>query len=290
MHAAQHLIVRVLHGQVDVFHELRLARDRLDELVTEIRRIAVERADPVHALDRAERAQELRELRLAVEVAPVLRRVLRDEDDLLHAARGEVHHLIADILDGAAAVGAADVGDGAEGAAVVAALGDLHIGGVGGRRRDARRVLVIEQLVLACDDDAVSLERLLDGLHDAVPRACADDGIRLRHIIEELLPVALAEATCDDEAAAAAGLLVFRHVEDGRDRLLLGGLDERACIDDEDIRLRRLRRELDAVLPEDAEHHFRIDEILGTAKTDKTCFHNLSSIFLRAQACRVSAT
>ncbi len=273
--------MRVLHGEVNVFHEFRLRGDRLDELVAEVRWIAVERADPLHAVHGAERAQELCELRLAVEIAPVLRRVLRDEDDLADALRGEMRDLIADILDGAAAVGAADVGDRAEGAAVVAALGDLHVGRIGGRRRNARRVLVVEQLVLAREHDAVPLERLLDGLHDAVPRTCADDGVRLRHVVEELLSVALAEAARDDEAAAAAGLLVVRHVEDRRDRLLLRGLNERARIDDEDIRLRRVRRELDAVLPQDAEHHFRIDEILGTTKTDKTCFHNLSSTNIR---------
>ena len=76
-----------------------------------------------------------------------------------------------------------------------------------------------------------------------------------------------------DQAAAAAALLVLGHVEDGRDRLLLGRLDEGAGVDDQDIGLGRIGRELDAVLLEDAEHDLCVNEILGTAKTDETSFH-----------------
>ena len=83
----------------------------------------------------------------------------------------------------------------------------------------------------------------------------------------------MSEAACDDQAAAAAALLVLGHVEDGRDRLLLGRLDEGAGVDDQDIGLGRIGRELDAVLLEDAEHDLCVNEILGTAKTDETSFH-----------------
>ena len=182
-HAAQHGVVRMLQRQVDVLADLRLARNRLDELVAEVLRVAVERADPLELRHLDDLAQELRKLRRTVEVAAVLRRVLGDQDDFAHAVLRQVAHLVADVLDAAAAVVAADVRDGAEGAAVVAALCDLDISRVRRRRRDARRVLVVKRLVLAGDDDAVPLERLLDGLHDAAPGARADDGIRLRYLV-----------------------------------------------------------------------------------------------------------
>ena len=127
VHAAQHGIMRVLQRQVDVLADLRLAGDRLDELVAEVLRVAVERAHPLELRHLDDLAQELCKLRLAVEVAAVLRRVLGDQHDFAHAVLRQVADLIADVLDAAAAVVAADVRDGAEGAAVVAALRNLDV-------------------------------------------------------------------------------------------------------------------------------------------------------------------
>ena len=190
--------------------------------------------------------------------------------------RGEVLDLVADVLDPATAVVAADVRDGTERTTVIAALGNLDVGRVARRRLDSRRIFIVECLILARDDDALSLQRGLDGLHDAAPGARPHNSIGLGNIVEQFLSVALAEATRNDQAAAAAALLILGHVEHRCDGLFLGRLDKGARVDDEDIRLCRLVRDLDAVLLQDAQHDFRIDEILGTAKTDKTCFHSSS--------------
>ena len=67
---------------------------------------------------------------LAVEVRAVGGQVLRDQVDLDGAARDEIAHLAHDRLGGARALRAAQLRDDAERARAIAALGDLHVGGV----------------------------------------------------------------------------------------------------------------------------------------------------------------
>ena len=77
------------------------------------------------------------------EVLAVARGVLRHQAELLDAGRFELARLLHQALDGAAAEAAAPERDRAEGARVVAALGDLEVGVA--RRREPARVGVIEQ-------------------------------------------------------------------------------------------------------------------------------------------------
>ena len=272
-HTAQHRIVRMLKRQIDVFAQLRLPCNRVDKLVSKIFWIAVERANPPYWLDFAQFLQELHETRLAIEVTPILRRILRNEYNFLDPVRRELLYLIADILDRAAAVITANIGNRAESTAVVATLGDFHIGRIARRGADTRRLLIIERLILARDNHALAFQRSLYCLHNAAPRARTYDGISLGDIIEQFLLVTLTETARDNQTAAAPGLLVLGHIEHRRDGLLLGRLDKGTRIDDKDISLCWLVRNLDTMLLQNSQHNFRIDEILGTTKTDKTCFH-----------------
>ncbi len=74
-------------------------------------------------------------------------------------------------------------------------------------------------------------------VEDGFELAGADDGVDLGDVLADLVAVALDEAAGDDEllGAAAVGLLVLDHLEDGVDGLLLGGVDEAAGVDDEDL-------------------------------------------------------
>ena len=74
---------------------------------------------------------------------------------------------------------------------------------------------------------------------------------------------------------ARPGLLVLRHLQDGVDGFLLGGIDEAARIDDDDVGVGRVRRQLVARGGQLAHHDFGIDEVLGTAETDKSNFQNV---------------
>ena len=77
-------------------------------------------------------------------VDAVKRRVLRDEQDLFHAAGRERTRLADDRIGWAAPVVAAQRRDDAEGALVIASLGDLHVGVVFGGCEKTRRVGVVD--------------------------------------------------------------------------------------------------------------------------------------------------
>ncbi len=70
-HAAEHGIGHVLEGDVHVPADLFLLFEHPDERFAPGLRVGVVDAHPLHPVDRAERAEELGEPRLAVEIAPV---------------------------------------------------------------------------------------------------------------------------------------------------------------------------------------------------------------------------
>ena len=88
----------------------------------------------------------------------------------------------------------------------------------------------------------------------------------------DLVAVALDQASGDDQLLGAADLLVLGHFENGVDGFLFCGIDEAAGVDDEDVGLIRMRRQLMPVRGELPHHDFAVHEILGTAQTDKADF------------------
>ena len=112
---------------------------RVEDRVGERRRVGVHHADPAQAVDPPEPAQQVGEPVAHPVVEAVARRVLRHQHHLAHAPGREPLRLGHDVLDAAAAVPPAQRRDDAEGAGVVAALADLHVGEPRRRREDARR-------------------------------------------------------------------------------------------------------------------------------------------------------
>src|SRR5262249_43564111 len=76
-----------------------------------------------------------------------------------------------------------------------------------------------------------------NGADDLRDLARTEDHVDLRNFLLQLVAIALRQATGDDEAPALTVLLVLRHLENRVDRFLLGRIDERAGIDDEDVGL-----------------------------------------------------
>ncbi len=109
------------------------------------------------------------------------------------------------------------------------------------------------------------------GGQDAFELAGADDGVDLGDVFADLVAVALDEAAGDDDALgfAAVGLLVLDHLEDGVDGLLLGGVDEGAGVDDDDLGVGGVGGELCAVVVEEAHHDLGVDEVFGAAEGDE---------------------
>ena len=81
--------------------------------------------------------------------------------------------------------------------------------------------------------------------------------------------------TAGDHQALARAFLhapLFVGIEDGLDGFLLGGIDERAGVDDEYVGVVGICREPEAFFLEAAEHDFGIHKIFGAAEADHSDF------------------
>src|SRR5262252_4806466 len=90
------------------------------------------------------------------------------------------------------------------------------------------------------NDGARRRRRTADGPDDVRYFASSEDGVDFRNFLAELVAVALRKTAGHDETLTVALCLVPRHVEDRVNRFLLGGVDESASIDDDDVRTRRI--------------------------------------------------
>ncbi len=106
--------------------------------------VGVEEAQPAQAFDAGERVEQRGKAVFEAEVFAVAGGVLADEGDFLDAAGDELLGFGDDGLEAAGAEFAAQVGDDAEGAGVVAALGDFDVGRGFGRGQEARGGFVVE--------------------------------------------------------------------------------------------------------------------------------------------------
>jgi len=106
---------------------------------------------------------------------------------------------------------------------------------------------------------------------DGFELAGADYGVYFGDVLLDFVAVALDEAAGDDDATrfAAVLLLVLDHLEDGVDGLLLGGVDEAAGVDDDDLGVFGARGELGSVVVEETHHDLGVDEVFGAAERDE---------------------
>jgi hypothetical protein len=125
-HRAQDAVVAVLHRHVEIRHHARALPLR-DQALGDVRGMEIHGPDPGHR-GVGERQQQVADVAVAGEVPPVGQRVLRDQDGLLEATAGQPLDLGHHVVQPAAAMTAAELGDRTERAAHVAALGDLHVG------------------------------------------------------------------------------------------------------------------------------------------------------------------
>jgi hypothetical protein len=199
-----------------------------------------------------------------------------------------------------AAVVAAQRRDDAEGALVVAPFGDLDVGVVPRRRQKPRRLRVVDvgwqvpgfgTRDSGLDRFAVRTQKRNrpspgprvpspqprapgpDCIHDLRHFTGPQHRVNLRNLRHQLATVTLSHATGDDEPLALAGLLQLGHLEDGVNRFLLGLVDERAGIDDEDVGILRIAGQLMARLLGEPEHDLGVDEVLRAAEGDHSNLH-----------------
>ena len=107
--------------------------------------------------------------------------------------------------------------------------------------------------------------RQAGGFENRLQFAGADHGVHFGNALPDFVAVALHQAAGDDELFGRAGGLVARHLENGVDRLLLGGVDEAAGVDDEDFGLFGMGGQARAGAVEQAHHDLGVDEVFGAA-------------------------
>lgn len=102
--------------------------------------------------------------------------------------------------------------------------------------------------------------------------ARAYDGIDLRNIFADLLSEALDQASGDDEFFRLAGSFMTGHFEDGINRFLLGAVDKRAGVDDDDIGVLGAAGEFSSRASQQTHHDFAIDQVFGATQADEAHF------------------
>ena len=110
------------------------------------------------------------------------------------------------------------------------------------------------------------------GGEDLLQLAGADHGVNFRNVLLDFVAIALDQASGDDQLLRFAGDLVLRHFEDRVHRLLLGGVDERAGVDHDDVGVFGAGGDLGAALREQAHHDFAVHQVLGTTEADEANF------------------
>ena len=131
--------------------------------------------------------------------------------------------------------------------------------------------------VVAYYDRLLAPERALQGRRHLVVAARADDGVHLRQLGDDLVPVELREAAGDDELFEPSRLFEPGRFEDGVYGLLLCVLYEGAGVYDDGLGLGLVVRELIARVRELFEHLLRGDPVLRAAEGDHAYLHSSNS-------------
>mmetsp|Transcript_21549 Transcript_21549/g.51418 ORF Transcript_21549/g.51418 Transcript_21549/m.51418 type:complete len:364 (+) Transcript_21549:465-1556(+) len=195
VHREQHEVVDVLERHVDVLADLGVGGDLIDERLGEVGRVRVQNAYPAEALDGAEVPQQLGEAVPLPRVHPILVCVLGDEVQFLRAGVDQALRLPQDVGVALGAEAAAESGDRAEGARVVAALRDTQVRGVARGQAEAVK-LRPEGHRRSAHLDSRAL-RILGGINSGVKAKRAPDGRRKPCVLLEANnQVCLRELVC----------------------------------------------------------------------------------------------
>ena len=267
VHPPEDAVVAVLEGDVQVFDDLLLPGDDVDEMVVDHLRVEVVEADPAEG-ELHQLLQQVRQVGPAVPVGAVAGDVLGDDDELLDAPLRQGPGLLHHVLHGAAAVPAPELGDDAEGAPVVAALGDAEVG-VPGRGGEDPAELVHRGVDVPEAAGPLPGHDGLHRLHDVPVAAGAQHAVHLGQLLRDLLPVALRHAPGDQDLFQLPLLLQRRHAEDVLDGLLVGAGEKAAGVDHRHVgTLRRFGQGV-ARLAAQGHHLLAVDHVFLAAQGDE---------------------
>ncbi len=263
-HVLQHLRRGVLEGDVQIGKDAALGhqRDDLRDM-----RVGV---DVVEAHPQAELAQFLGQVEelgahlallpdagLVPDVDAVGAGVLRDDEQFLDAGLGQLFSLAQHVDHRPRDEVAAQGGDDAEGAAVVAAFGDLQIGVVARGQLHALRRQKVDIGVVrrGC--------RLVNRRHDALIGLRAGDGEHVGVLFADEVR-GRAHAAGDDDLA-----VLLQRRADGAQRFLAGRIEEAAGVDHDQVGTVVLAGDLVAFRAQPRDDALRIDERLRASEADE---------------------
>ena len=279
-HGLEDARVAVLHGDIDIGQHLGRIANRLDEFVSHALGLQIEHADPdvVRAHGLGDGTQQLRQIArraigdvLVGKVGTPDARVLADQHDLAHTAGNQVAHLGDDALGIARMIAAADVGNHAEAAEAVAAIGNPDVSnGALDSALDLRNI---------GSDLTLDTQHAIDDRHDAVLLVGLHKGSDLGQLVRQVVAIARRHtAAHDDGARTNAVLNLVGELERGLDALGRCGGEERACIDDGDIGILRVECLLVARGGQKRTHAVGVNLVLSAPEGDvehgaQRCIH-----------------
>ena len=117
-------------------------------------------------------------------------------------------------------------------------------------------------------------------MDNVVIRARAKHAVDLRHLVHDLLLIALRETAGDEDLPDTALLFERAHRQNMVDGLFLGRIDETAGVDDHQLRPIGIRQNFISGLPQQIEHLLGVDLIFGTTGA-RSCRSYASFQFLR---------
>ena len=225
VHRPQHLGVTVLQWQVEIGHHVRHVPVRGEHLRCEACGIGVMHPDPGD-LHLSESPQQLRQFGFSVEIESVIGGDLTDQDQFLHPLIRQLMGFRHDGFDRTAALITPQLGNDAEGAAVVAALRHLEEGHrlIGGAL--SRQMLIPHE-----GGHGAHLIHPFAGfhpfqhIHDVLIVPGAHDGFGLRDRLQQLLLEMLGQAAGNDQFLA-----LLRQAHQGAHRFFAGILNEAAGV------------------------------------------------------------
>ena len=200
----------------------------------------------------------LEHARLVLDVDAVGAGVLRDDEQFLDAGLGQLFGLAQHVGGRTRDEVAAQRRDDAEGAAVVAAFGDLQIGVVARRQLHALRRQEI-------DEGLVRRRRcLVHGGHDALIGLRPGDREHVRMLLADQFG-RRAHAAGDDDLA-----VFLQRRADGAQRLVARRIQEAAGVHDDQVGAVMLARDLVALGAQARQDALGIDKRLRATETDET--------------------
>ncbi len=246
-HQAQDTVRAGLEREVDVLAQGTAGGHGLDHVVAEVLGVGAGEAEALQALDPVQGSEEVTEqLAVAGQVGAVGVHVLAEEADLEDAGVGEGLDLGDHVADSAAALLAAQLGDDAEGAGVVAADADRHPGRPlarpPGREGGGEALHLVEELGLGGALVAGPAEQ--DG--QAVQVVGAEHDVDPGGALQHPPLVLLGEAAADGDGQAATGF-GRGQVAEGPVQLVVGVLADRAGVEHDQVGVVQPGRRLQAL-------------------------------------------